>query len=185
MFKKTSAERSWQSRLNNAQGQITEKEVERACLHYKGRGIALIDKTPEPFSVKEKRERGRFVGQFGGKKAQPDFKGTIRGGRTVVFEVKSTQDDRIKQCVLTPTQAELLEQHYQMGAIVFVCVALQQEFYTIPWDLWSNMKIAFGRKYIKADEIERYKVRYSFGVMFLDKLNLIRIIDKAERVIEK
>lgn len=175
MGEETSAARSWRSRLNNAQGQSIEKEVERACLYYQSQGIAIVQKTPEPFSVKAKQPRGRFIGQFGGAKAQPDFKGVLAGGRTVVFEVKSTQDDRIKQSVLTETQAALLDSYYQMGAIAFICVAVQQDFFTIPWDLWRDMKAYWGRKYVKSSELERYKVRYHSGIMFLDKAHLIRV----------
>lgn len=185
MGEETSAARSWRSRLNNAQGQSIEKEVERACLYYQSQGIAIVQKTPEPFKVLEKRAAGRFVGRFGGKKAQPDFKGVLAGGRTIVFEVKSTQEDRIKQSVLTQTQAELLEQYYKMGAIAFVCVAIQQDFFAIPWKVWRDMKVVFGRKYIKGMEIARYKVRYSFGIMFLDRVSLIGMIEKFERMEER
>lgn len=175
MAKTADPARSWQSRINNAQGQIIEKEIEKACLYYRSRGMAIIQKTPEPFSVKAKQARGQFIGQFGGAKAQPDFKGVLAGGRTIVFEVKSTQDDRIKQSVLTETQAALLDSYYQMGAVAFVCVAIKQEFFTIPWDLWCSMKIYWGRKYVKALELEQYKVRYHSGIMFLDKIHLIRV----------
>lgn len=159
------------------QGQIIEKEIERACLYYRSQGIAIVQKTPEPFSVKAKQARGRFIGQFGGAKAQPDFKGVLAGGRTIVFEAKTTQDDRIKQSVLTDTQAAPLESYYQMGAIAFVCVAIQHDSYTIPWDLWRDMKAYWGRKYVKAVELEQYRVRYHSGIMFLDKVHLVRIQD--------
>lgn len=137
--------------------------------------MAIIQKTPEPFSVKAKQPRGQFIGQFGGAKAQPDFKGVLAGGRTVVFEVKSTQNDRIKQSVLTETQATLLDNYYQMGAVTFVCAAIQRECFTIPWDLWRDMKAYWGRKYVKSAELQRYKVRYHSGIMFLDKVHLIRV----------
>lgn len=175
MFKTTNFARSWQSRLNNAQGQIIEKEIERACLYYKTQGMADIEKTPEPFMVLKKEGQGIFKGRFTRKKAQPDFKGTLKGGRSVVFEVKSTQEDHIKQSVLTTTQSEILESYYHMGAVVFTCAAVQQEFFTIPWDLWRDMKVYWGRKYVKSAELQRYKVRYHSGIMFLDKVHLIRV----------
>lgn len=168
------AVRSYKSRLNNAQGQIIEKEIERACLYYRGDGVAEIEKTPEPFSVKEKKERGCFIGRFGGKKAQPDFKGTLLGGRSIVFEVKSTNESTIKQSVLTDNQSNLLECHYKLGAIAFVCVAIGQNYFTIPWNKWRDMKKIYGRKYIKADEVKDFQVRYVHGIMFLDVLKELK-----------
>lgn len=175
------AVRSYKSRVNNAQGQIIEKEIERACLYYKVEGVAEIEKTPEPFSVTEKKEKGCFIGRFGGKKAQPDFKGTLLGGLSIVFEVKSTKENAIKESALTKNQSELLERHYKLGAIAFVCVVIGQRYFTIPWSKWRDMKKIYGRKHIKAEEITEFEVKYSHGIMFLDALKKIQLYSrKAE-----
>lgn len=168
-------ERSYQNRINNAQGHLIEGEVMRGCMYYKEQGFADIDKTPEPFRVIKKGTRGIFTGQFTKSKAQPDFKGTMRGGKTIVFEVKSTQEDNIKQSVLSEKQSATLESYYNLGAISFVLVAIQDEFFTVPWDLWRDMKEYFGRKYVKAIDLERYHVKYSLRVCFLDKVFLIKV----------
>lgn len=165
--------RSYQSRLNNAQGHLTEGEIAKACLWYKTHGQADIEKTPEPFCVLKKEGQGIFKGRFTRKKAQPDFKGTLMGGRSIVFEVKSTQSDCIGQSVLTETQKAILENYDRLGAIAFVCVAIQNSCFTIPWTVWRDMKDIYGRKYIKSEDVQEYKVRYSMGIMFLDKIHLL------------
>lgn len=162
--------RTWINRISNALGQGFESEIDRACLHYRQQNIAVIDKTPEPFRVIKKLPAGKFTGQFTHKKAEPDYKGVLSGGKTIVFEAKSTQDDRIKQSVVTDNQAELLEAYCQLGALAFVCVSIQSEFFMVPWPVWRDMKQLFGRKYIQASDVKEHKIRYSMGVMFLDKI---------------
>ncbi len=169
-----SIQKSWQSRINNAQGHLIEGEIERACLYYKAHGIADIEKTPEPFIVIKKEGQGVFKGRFTRKKAQPDFKGVLRGGRSIVFEIKSTQADRIGQNVLSETQNEILESYYKLGAVTFVCIAIGQSFFTVPWVKWRDMKQHYGRKYIKADEVEEYKISYYSGIMFLEKIEVLK-----------
>ena len=47
------------NRLSNAQGQHFEREILAGCRRYKDLGLAVIDKTPEPFRV-TKRVRTAF-----------------------------------------------------------------------------------------------------------------------------
>lgn len=57
--------RSEISAENNAQGKIFENQIMSACLGYLYEGRACIDKTPEPFGVKEKDYKtGIFKGRF-------------------------------------------------------------------------------------------------------------------------
>lgn len=163
-------QRAWKNRISNAQGKGFEAEIDRACVHYQQKKLAAIEKTPEPFIVIKKQKGGNFTGKFTNKKAQPDYKGTLPGGQTIVFEAKSTLEDRIQQSAVTPTQAEILENYYHMGAIAFVCISIQNQFFAIPWHVWRDMKAIYGRKYVKPEEIQRYKVRYSMGVMFLERV---------------
>lgn len=101
----------YKNRLNNAQGQHFEREILAGCRMYESHGIATIDKTPEPFRVTSKNHRtGEFTGRFS-KHAQPDFQGTLYGGRSIMFEAKRTSKDRITRNVLTDTQMDVLEKH--------------------------------------------------------------------------
>lgn len=86
---------SYQGKRNRALGLQFEKIITEACEHYRSMGLAYIEKTPEPMRVIGvlDRKRGIFKAVFE-KAAQPDFKGTMAGGRAVVFEAKHTETDR-------------------------------------------------------------------------------------------
>lgn len=157
----------YKNRLNNAQGQHFEREILAACKMYERYGIAVIDKTPEPFKVtKKNHQTGEFSGRFS-KHAQPDFQGTLHGGRSIMFEAKQTSKDRITRNVLTDTQMEVLESHNRQGALCGVCVCIRDDFFFIPWNVWRDMKEMYGRQYLKAEDIEEYRVKFDGAVHFL------------------
>lgn len=159
----------YKNRQSNAQGQHFEREILAGCRMYQQYGMAAIDKTPEPFRVSKKSQNGIFTGRFS-TPAQPDFQGTLHGGRSIVFEAKRTGKDRINRNVLTDTQMDVLEKHSRLGAFCGVCVNIQDDFFFIPWNVWRDMKEIYGRQYLKAEDIEGYKVRFDGAVHFLDKL---------------
>ena len=49
-----------------------------------------------------------------------------------------------------------------------MCISIQDEFFFIPIRIWANMKELYGRKYIRAEDIQEYKVKFNGAVMFLD-----------------
>ena len=51
---------------------------------------------------------------------QPDYKGTLRNGFSIVFEAKHTDTDRIKRAVITDEQEKRLDKHLALGAECFV-----------------------------------------------------------------
>lgn len=162
----------YQNRLNNAQGQHFEREILAGCKMYERYGIAKIDKTPEPFKVTKKNPKtGEFIGRFS-KHAQPDFQGTLYGGRSIMFEAKRTTKDRITRDVLTDTQMETLEEHNRLGALCGVCICIQDDFFFIPWNVWRDMKEMYGRKYLTAADIEEYRVRFDGAVHFLQNQDI-------------
>lgn len=81
---------------NNAYGRSFEQGIEFACKHYIDDGLAAVSKTPEPFRVLKKFKGGIFRGQFTAR-AHPDFKGTVKGGRSIIFEAKYTSTEVIKK----------------------------------------------------------------------------------------
>lgn len=165
--------RQYKNRQSNAQGQHFEREILAGCKMYQQYGIATIDKTPEPFKVTKKNHKtGEFTGRFG-KHAQPDFQGTMHGGRSIVFEAKQTSKDRINRNVLTDTQMDVLEKHNRLGALCGVCVNIQDDFFFIPWNVWRDMKEMYGRQYLKAEDIEEYRVKFDGAVHFLGQRDLL------------
>ena len=149
-------------------GEVFENIIEASLIWYGDKGAAAITKTPEPMKPLSKpNQRGQFLACFT-KSAQPDFKGTLKGGRSVVFEAKNTESDRIEAKATTAEQNEQLELHHSLGAAAFVVVSFGlQDFYRIPWEVWRDMKAIYGRKYIKKDELEAYRVQYISGVLKL------------------
>ena len=99
--------RSYQGAVSRAQGAQFEQAIAGACDLYREKGMADIEKTPEPMRPIKRLAEGRFVAIFE-KQAQPDYKGTLAGGQAVMFEAKSTATDRITQDRVTEDQAERL-----------------------------------------------------------------------------
>lgn len=161
------ARQQWQNRVNNAQGHFFEGAIMAACQFYRDRERAEIDKTPEPFRVTTKSRDGTFTGRFTAH-AQPDFQGTLAGGRSIVFEAKYTATDVIRRNVLTDAQMDALESHMQRGAVAGVCVGIRDKFYFVPWQNWRDMKKCFGKASLRAVDLAAYRVCFSGAVLFLD-----------------
>ena len=157
----------YQNKVNNAQGHAFEDLIKRGCTTYLMQDRAIIDKTPEPFCVMEKSRDGIFKGRFTAR-AQPDFQGTLAGGRSIVFEAKYTTTDRLKRDVLTDEQQDALERHRNRGAVSGVCAGIGNNFFFVPWVIWRDMKEHFGRKYVTAANLEPFRVRFNGAVLFLD-----------------
>ena len=153
--------------INRAQGGCFENLIEQSCQYYRMEGKAEIKKVPEPFHVIQNIGNGRFIGNFA-KKAQADFAGTLRGGRSIKFDAKHTQKDRISQNEVTEEQKKDLDTHQKLGAVCFILVSIQmQKFFRVPWDVWKTIAQRYGRKYITAEELQQYQVAFDGTVRFL------------------
>lgn len=162
--------RQLQGCRNRDLGQAFENIIEAACLELKSQNMAYIEKTPEPFRVTNKQfgPGGKFLGFLGffTKPAQPDFKGTTAGGRSVCFEAKATMGDRILYEAVTQDQRKALDRHWDLEADVFVLVSLGLEkFYRVPWAIWREMKIKFGRKYMTKDDLAPFALPMVNGIL--------------------
>ena len=163
-------DRSYQGLLNNKQGELFEKQIIGGCIGYEMNERAFIEKTPEPFKVSMPLGAGQFKGSFVAK-AQPDFKGTLKRGKSIVFEAKYTRQDKMRANVLTKKQSDCLEKHYNLGAITGVVIGIQNDFFFIPWRLWRIMEETYDRKYLKPEDIKAYRVKFTGNVNFLDLAN--------------
>ena len=163
-------------RQNRASGQMFEKFIEEACFYYKISGIAVIDKTPEPMvPIKPygTRKSGQFVAYYS-KQAQPDFKGCLYGGRTVMFDAKHTIHDEIRQSAVTSKQQEMFDEYAAMGALCYIVVSIaENDFYRVPWKTWKNMKEEFGHQYMSRKELEPYRIPLrGMEILFLEGVEL-------------
>ena len=141
-------------KINHDLGKNFEDKIETICQAYELNDLAKIEKTPEPMKILKHIENGHFETIFT-KSAQPDFKGTVKGGKTIVFDAKFTEQDKISYGVLSDFQREALLSYKKMGAEAFVLVGfISGNMYKIDIDVWNNMKERFGRKYIKEYELD-------------------------------
>jgi len=160
--------RQYQGTINKAKGKHFEEYIDKSFAFYEYKGIAVIEKTPEPLRPSKSLGNGKFIAFFE-KKAQPDYKGTIRGGKTVLFEAKFTSTDRMEQSRVSYDQAEQMTKYQRLGALCFVIVGFDSgEVYRIPWSVWQNMKEIYGRKYVTEEELKKYQVAIAQnGVLLL------------------
>ncbi|GGI64719.1 Holliday junction resolvase RecU [Enterococcus alcedinis] len=154
------------NRKSNYDGKFLERLIEQGCIYYEHKCLALIEKTPEPFIVTKLGQRGTFSGRFTGR-AQPDFKGTLKGGRSIAFEAKFTSKDRIKQDVVTLYQSERLTYHEAMGAVVGVVCMIGRTVAFVPWSTWKEMQSIYGRRYMTEKELKEFQVPTPGYVDFL------------------
>lgn len=153
-------------RRSRAAGEYWENMIEAACRNYRLDGVAEITKTPEPMKpLSRPNAKGQFTACFT-KQAQPDYKGTLKGGRAVVFEAKHTDADRMLRSVISEEQEKQLDRHLKLGAECFVLVSFGlQQYFRIPWEVFRDMKDHFGRKYIKPEDLEEYAIKYVGGYL--------------------
>ena len=150
---------------NKRNGKVFEEIVTNSCHYYFSQKTALIIKTPEPMQPIKSLGNGRFIAYYE-KAAQPDYKGTLYGGRTVIFDAKHTESDRLKQEAVTRMQSLALNYHEGFGALCFVLVSFGfAQFYRIPWEVFKRMKEIYGRKYVMPSDLEQYKVQFIGGVI--------------------
>jgi recombination protein U len=160
-------------RISHGIGANFEKEVEKICKIYEEKKLAKIEKTPEPMKILKHVENGRFEAIFT-KAAQPDFKGTLKGGKTVVFDAKYTESDRIRYQVLSDFQRQTLLQYKELGAEAFILVGFQDgAIYRIDVETWDGMKENMGRKYILQKELNEMQLEAKNVKGVIDFLRVI------------
>lgn len=171
---------------SRAAGAAFEKLIETSCEVYKNRKLAYIEKTPEPMRPVSKPDKeGKFKAIYTAA-AQPDYKGTLSGGRAVVLEAKHTDSDTMKQERVTPAQADALRMHYALGALCFVLISIKDRYFAIPWHEWEYMKQSFGRKYITTSDVKEYEVKIiaNKGSVYLDFLPVVRMWEAVRKAPE-
>lgn len=98
--------RALQGARSRAQGGRLEEQIEASCTLLTETGRADISKTPEPMKpVSQPNKSGQFRAVYT-KKAEPDFKGVMLGGRAVMFEAKSTGTGRLNKDRVLPEQVK-------------------------------------------------------------------------------
>ena len=169
--RKRNSKAQFRGAQNKAAGSFFEKMIEASCADYRRKGIAVIEKTPEPMKPVQNAGGGKFVAYFE-KMAQPDFKGVLQGGRAIAFEAKHTDKDFIGYERVSTEQSKRLTDYENAGAICFVLVSIQMKrFFMVPWMIWSSMKEIYGRKHMKEADLEFFEVKLKGGFLhFLEEV---------------
>ena len=151
---------------SRAAGGFWEELLEESCEYYSLMHKAEITKTPEPMKpIGPKNQKGQFLACYT-KQAQPDYKGTLAGGRAVVFEAKHTDSARMNRNVISPEQERQLDRHAALGAECFVMVSFAfRQYFKVPWLVFRDMKQHYGRKYITPEDVGEYEVKYIGGIL--------------------
>lgn len=145
--------------LSRERGKAFEDRINASLEYYRSRGFAAVEKTPEPMKPIKSLGDGKFIACYV-KKAQADYKGLVKGGRTVIFEAKYTDSDRLSQDRVTQEQTDYLNEHAALGARCYVIAGFSSgNVYMIPWHVWSSMKERFGRKYVTEEDLFQVKVQ--------------------------
>jgi recombination protein U len=157
-------------------GDIFEQWILRGCDWYWDKEIAYIEKTPEPMrpiKVYGDRRKGQFIAIYT-KQAQPDFKGTLYDGSTIIFDAKSTSQDILQQSAVTDEQRKEFDRYEKMGARCYIMAMLDfTDFYRIPWGDWKAAPEKLGRKHFKRGDLEPYRIQCRNGViLFLEGIEL-------------
>ena len=163
--------RSLQGKRSRASGEHFEQMIMAAADFYEKKGIAVVQKTPEPTKILKAydRKKGQFVCCFA-KKAQPDFKGILKDSTMILFDAKHTDGHQIDRKAVTDEQESCFDRHIKYGAQCYVVISLRfQKFYRVPWVVFRDMKKIYGHKFMNEKELAPYELKYVNGILrFLD-----------------
>ncbi|WP_225743352.1 Holliday junction resolvase RecU [Marinilactibacillus sp. Marseille-P9653] len=153
--------------LAKRNGENFERLIEMTCAYYSKMGVAYIQKTPEPMKVIAvlDKVKGHFRAHYE-KKAQPDFTGTLKSGKSVVFEAKHTEGTNIPFKRIIEEQERDLRLHDHLGAVAFVLISFKMKhFYAVPYKDWIHMKETSGKKSVNQDDLAKYQVSTDRGYL--------------------
>ena len=173
--------RSLRGAQNRKEGEVFEELIEKACFFYMSRHTANIEKTPEPMKILRSMGEGKFLSCFT-KSAQPDFKGTLRGGQAICFDAKATSTEKIPVSALSQEQVSSLAEHTLLGANtgVILCFSFRTFAY-IPCEVLMRAKELNGHKHWTEQDAEPYRVSMYKGYLdFLNMSDIYKITDKRE-----
>ena len=156
-----------------AVGSYFEDMISYSCRLYEDNGIAKIEKQNEPIHYIRSLNRGQFIANFA-KKSGVDYKGVLKGGKTICFECKHTDNNSIPKARVESHQLQYMNDMANFGALCFVVVSFRLErFYVIPLKVWTNMQTIYGRVSLKEELIQEFKVPKinAHGVDFLASID--------------
>jgi recombination protein U len=160
-------------------GMNFEREVEAVNRWYERTGQALIQKISTPWRVNWKDGEIKSAAPKG--KSTLDFRGTIKGGMSISFDCKESEDDSgLPLTHILPHQIEYMRKAIAVNEITFILCSMKKQgkrFY-IPgekvieyWDRWKENK---GRRgYNNIPSVDMREIEFNDD-MLLDYLEIFR-----------
>ena len=155
--------------MNKSQiiGAKLEESVKLVCDIYRKRGVAVVDKTPEPIKQLGKMDK---KGHFKACRDKKALKG-VHMGMAICFDTKATESDRFQLSNVTPWQVNYLNDFRKSGGDAFVLLKIKSEVFILDIKRINNLT-ALGIKSVRAEDFTEYeKVDTSKG--YVDFLGVL------------
>lgn len=116
-------------------GKVLEKNIIQANAYYEHSKLAVITQMPTPVDI-TKVIANKVTGFL--TRSTVDFYGTLKGGRSIYFDAKETNEPRFavaNNTKLHEHQIEYLRKQHLMSSLCFLIVdfTAEREAYLIPW----------------------------------------------------
>lgn len=145
-------------------GDQFERLIELSCNRYASEGMAYINKTYPAFTTTGRK--GRLITGFYGSTGQPDFVGTLKNGRSIVFEAKHTNTTNIEFKRIVPHQKHALKRHHELGAESFILIAFKLDnIYKISIKDWLELEKNIDKKSVNEKDLAEYKLNKDKGLI--------------------
>lgn len=164
------------TRIMSNLGQGLENEIILANKAYENRLIALVQKISTPWKVI--RQGKRIVSAFPEGKSTLDFRGTIKGGLSISFDCKESEDEHgLPLKHIQPHQVEYMRKALLMdeGSFILCHMKKMDKRFRIPgivvmhyWNLWQENKGKRGYNYIPVAAMVEVKSRNGIVLDYLE-----------------
>lgn len=152
-------------------GRQFEHVIDVTCQMYQKKGVGMIQKTPEPMRVLKNQNNGQFTCVFE-KKAQPDYTGVLKRGKSIMFEAKHTDGKLFPFNRINDEQWKTLKTHHALGGQTYVVLSFNQwGYYSVPFGDWIQIVSTIKKKSVNVGDLAAYRVPYTHG--FVDFLRVL------------
>ena len=161
-------------------GKDFEKMIEATNEQYRRRGIALIEKFPEPYKQVSKIQKNGTFQAVRDSKSMPDFCGVYEG-QALLFDAKSTKiETRFDLSNVAEHQYKSMKRWHENGGISFLLVLFKShgEIYYLPFESLRYWTEEADRKSIPYDSFE-YPIQYN-GLLTVDYLAIMKDLEGIE-----
>ena len=157
-------------------GKSFEEEVKLANAAYLERGIALVQKISTPWVVI--RRGKQIVSAFPESKSTLDFRGTVKGGTSISFDCKESEDERgLPLKHIQPHQKDYMRNAMGVGEEILILCYMKKfdKRYRIKgqtvldyWDRWQENKGKRGFNCIPVEVMREVRSRNGIVLDYLE-----------------